>query len=380
MLEQAASEPEVVDSEVRGAGWKFSEYIFEPVKNSVALAYNQNRLCCASARRARQVRFITNHNGAHMIYVLSPANFATGGTELLHQFGRQAIDLGAEACMLYLNASSGINPVHERFYHYDVPYSTDFGLICSDDVVVFPEIYTNLVHQTPARIKAVWWLSVGNYKPRHALRKRMIDWFRGRKELDLAELGIRHYVQSDFAREFIVTNGASFSGYLSDYLSADFINGAANVDMTAKRDIIVYNPKKGMEFTKQVMAAAPNFEFVPIQGMTPAQVADLLAAAKVYIDFGSHPGKDRIPREAAIMGCCVLVGAMGSAANAKDVPIPSRFKFAMTPFDVKSVVLTLEKCLEDFSVVSLEFDTYKQMIRHEECDFRAQVTDFINSL
>lgn len=37
MLKQAASKPEIVDGEVRGAGWKFSENIFEPVQNSVAL-------------------------------------------------------------------------------------------------------------------------------------------------------------------------------------------------------------------------------------------------------------------------------------------------------------------------------------------------------
>lgn len=315
-----------------------------------------------------------------MIYILSPANFATGGTELLHQFGSQIIALGADACMAYLNAMPSASPVHERFHGYNVPYTTDLKIICSSDVVIFPEIYTNLVTRMPARIKAVWWLSVGNYKPRHALRKRMVDWFRGRQELDLTKLEVRHYAQSDYAREFIVENGARFSGYLSDYLAADFIFGANQVDMSAKRNIIAYNPKKGLEFTQQVMDAAPNFEFVPIQGMTPAQVADLLAAAKVYIDFGSHPGKDRIPREAAIMGCCVLVGAMGSAANAKDVPIPSRFKFAMSSFDVANVVHNIEQCLKSFDVISLEFDPYRQMIRHEERDFRAQVADFINSL
>lgn len=315
-----------------------------------------------------------------MIYILSPASFATGGTELLHQFGRQAIALGSEVRMVYINAMPDISPVHERFSGYEVPYIIDLDVINSNDVVIFPEIYTNLVYQVPARIKAVWWLSVGNYKPRYVLRKRIVDWFRGRKELAFNELGVRHYVQSDFAREFIEARGVSFSGYLSDYLSAEFINGASRVDMTAKRDIIVYNPKKGMEFTQQVMEKAPNFEFVPIQGMTPSQVANLLAVAKVYIDFGSHPGKDRIPREAAIMGCCVLVGAIGSAANDKDVPIPSRFKFAMKRFDSLNVVHSIAECLESFGVISLEFDLYREMIRREEGDFREQVRGFINSL
>ena len=47
--------------------------------------------------------------------------------------------------------------------------------------------------------------------------------------------------------------------------------------------------------------------------MTPEQVVDLMSESKVYIDFGNHPGKDRIPREAVINGCCVITGVRGSA-------------------------------------------------------------------
>lgn len=52
-----------------------------------------------------------------------------------------------------------------------------------------------------------------------------------------------------------------------------------------------------------------------------------MSKSKVYIDFGNHPGKDRIPREAAISGCIVITGKRGAAAFAEDVCIPETYKF-----------------------------------------------------
>ena len=46
----------------------------------------------------------------------------------------------------------------------------------------------------------------------------------------------------------------------------------------------------------------------------------------IYIDFGHHPDKERLPREAAIHGCIVITGLCGSAANSQDVPLPNYLK------------------------------------------------------
>ncbi len=35
--------------------------------------------------------------------------------------------------------------------------------------------------------------------------------------------------------------------------------------------------------------------------------------AKLYIDFGYHPGKERMPREACLLDCCLIIGKDGSA-------------------------------------------------------------------
>jgi hypothetical protein len=71
--------------------------------------------------------------------------------------------------------------------------------------------------------------------------------------------------------------------------------------------------------------------------MTKAQVRDTLFDARLYIDFGSHPGKDRVPREAAIAGAIVLLRAAGAANHFLDHPLPTDYLF--TDDDVVSGAL-----------------------------------------
>ncbi len=52
----------------------------------------------------------------------------------------------------------------------------------------------------------------------------------------------------------------------------------------------------------------------------------LLNKTKVYIDFGNHPGMDRIPREARMQGCVVITGKIEAANYFEDVPIEEQFE------------------------------------------------------
>ena len=47
--------------------------------------------------------------------------------------------------------------------------------------------------------------------------------------------------------------------------------------------------------------------------MTSKEVQELLSKCKVYIDFGHFPGKDRVPREAAMCNCCIITGKYGAS-------------------------------------------------------------------
>lgn len=108
--------------------------------------------------------------------------------------------------------------------------------------------------------------------------------------------------------------------------------------------------------------------------MTPAEVSDHCNRAKVYIDFGHHPGKDRMPREAAIAGCCIVTGRQGAAKFPEDIFIPDVYKIDETRSDfVHEFGRTISNIFEAFEENAEHFDDYRTRIRTEKSDFMDQV-------
>jgi hypothetical protein len=150
---------------------------------------------------------------------------------------------------------------------------------------------------------------------------------------------------------------------LSDYLNNRFIE--SNFDPKVKDNIVVYYPTKGLFFTKKIIRLCPSIKFIAIQNMTRNEVISLLKRAKVYIDFGNHPGKDRIPREAAILGCCVIVAKRGSAKFAEDVPISEEYKFEDVNNNISNILYKIRDCLDNYERRYSDFDNYRKVIRKE---------------
>ncbi len=121
------------------------------------------------------------------------------------------------------------------------------------------------------------------------------------------------------------------------------------------------------------MARAPDLTFVAVQGLREAEVAQLLGQSMVYIDFGHHPGKDRLPREAASSGCCVIVGRTGSAAIFQDVPIADRYKIAMEPPDLDAAVACIRTTLDEYENRVDDFAMCRRAIAMERWTFAREV-------
>jgi len=314
-----------------------------------------------------------------MIYIACLPKFATGGTELLNQFGAELMARGVDVRMLYHGAEG--DPVAPRFKKYAVPYVTDIASPGADDVIVVPEVLTDLLYEWPGMRKVIWWLSIDFYFrsfwSKRNLRRR---WLQRKRFYRFDDPQVMHFVQSDYARGYLTGRNVAVTGDLSDYLGDDFIASAAQGANAQRQPIVVYNPKKGIAFTRKLMALAPDVTFRAIENMTPVEVAALLQSAAVYIDFGNHPGKDRIPREAAISGCIVVVGKRGSANSSIDVPIDPMFKFDTDKAGLAATAELLRRAVRDPQAYIPMFDGYRAMISGEKKIFQHQVDDFIGHM
>lgn len=327
-----------------------------------------------------------NFKKCKKIYILCPAQLATGGPELLHQLGHKLIKMGLDAQMYYFPTNHQ-DPIHENYLHYKNPFTNSVE-DHENSLVIFPETCLGDLSNKKLRrtMKVIWWLSVDNYlfiaqKSKKTIFSKWNARFRGRPVIPeipginelLAHREYYHLAQSAYAMDFLRQKGFQNISYLSDYLSSVFLAESAKVNLAAKKDQVLYNPKKGFEFTEQLMAASPDLNWIPLENMSPKQVADTLAESKVYIDFGQHPGKDRFPREAAVMGCCIITGKRGSAAFDADLPLPDGFKFEDTAQKIPEVIDKIRQCFTDFEKQQALFAAYISRIKEEERQFDADI-------
>lgn len=307
------------------------------------------------------------------IYVTCPANIATGGPELLHQLVYELRKLGFDAYMYYLSDDENKYPVHKEYVVYQNPYVLRITDVDSNLLIV-PEVYTGVLYDFKKVQKIIWWLSVDNFytKPPKNLfkkiKKSILNKIKSEKkyEFNLKE-EIHHFAQSIYAVEHLKSKGIYKVDYLSDYLNKVFIKKQmSNSLISIKKNIVVYNPKKGIDFTTKLIKEALNIDFIPIENMTSLEVAGLLSSAKVYIDFGNHPGKDRIPREAAVSGCCVITNREGSAYYNSDVPILEEYKFANEIENIKPIILKIENIFKNYEDEIMNFADYRNKIIREQ--------------
>ena len=297
----------------------------------------------------------------------------TGGPELLHQLGRELRDLGHDASMCYYPFSKA-HKTPEPYVPYGVPQGTFADE--KDATVIVPEVFTSLTQKINRASVTIWWLSVDYYYGRKG-ESDWMDLYRRYKTLIATRAPLhrlrhyRHFAQSYYAHDFLRGHGIE-SLMLSDYINPLYTEDEGLSG--TKENLIAFNPRKGKSITRKIIASHKELEFVPIENMNVLQVRKLLQKAKIYMDFGSHPGKDRLPRESAMCGCCVITGTRGAAGNAVDVPIPTGFKLSHTSKDFHEQFGSLvESIFLDYDGCARLYDGYRRMIGRERAIFQEQV-------
>jgi hypothetical protein len=334
----------------------------------------------------------------NQIILLCPANVKTGGPELIHQFSYYVNNNSKIDCFIdYFDIQQGKSPVNQDFLKYNPKRLSDF-IDTPETLVIVPETRILSLSNYKYAKKAIWWQSVDNfginYVPFFRL-KTYIDKVRAiesciyrldflkkpllySKVVSLVKKADFHLCQSYYSKDYITHKmGIKNNIYmLSDYISNEYTSSI--VDYTKKKNWIAYNPRKGFEITKKLIASAPAFEWKPIENMTTLQVMTFLQQCKVYIDFGNFPGKDRMPREAAMSGCCIITGKRGAAKYQQDVNIPTKYKFDSPLISKKQVIECIEDCFDYFDDRINEFAGYREEIKNEQKKFYQEIDYFLD--
>ena len=320
------------------------------------------------------------------IYVVCPIGTKTGGTELLHQLVYELNMIAGKTMshIVYTGDTQHVLPASAFNSYINGKWLTlDQVEDNQENLIIFPETgFADLTkfHQIN---KYVWWLSVDNFYNTNYL-SRILKQFGFKKTLAGILTGTfrnrSKYInsvsfnlyQSYYAKSFLQSKNVPDSKmrYLSDYINDIYTDNVQVALGHSKSNVVLYNPKKGLEYTKRLIFAAPDIKWVPLINLTNEEVKEYLISSKVYIDFGTHPGKDRFPREAAISGCCILTDKKGAAAFYNDVPIPNAYKFDDDTQDIDKIIKKIRFCLAYYEIAKSDFDSYRKFIISEKDKFK----------
>ena len=317
------------------------------------------------------------------VYVICPANAVTGGPELLHQLVKALNDADRPAFIVYAPFSAR-HQVPAAYAQYNIPVAQRSDIEPGSEVVI-PEMWPAMIDRFPGCRINFWWLSVDNFFSlliHHRIRRLLPKAVENLAQRILKSRALRqvrranrHLYQSEYARLFLEEIGLAPTRRLGDYINKDYLDLIGAPLSSPRRDIVAYNPAKGRERAVAVinalkMKVGDSITAVPIVNMSRSEVRELLATSKVYMDLGHHPGKDRIPREAAAAGACVLVNCRGSAGNPVDVPVSDFYRIDDTGPDFASEAASkIVEIIGDFDAHRRSFDDYRRRIADEPSEF-----------
>ncbi len=336
-------------------------------------------------------------NKKKKIYAYCLASVVTGGCELIHQLVDFLNNHGCDAYVVYVG--NGFHEIPNAYSKYNIKVSETVD-DREDSIVVCGEGFLYLASRLKKAQIILWWLSVDNayndgtqlpymslsdvFKWNFRTCLRCIKLRLKNKVFSsifsleqIKKLNVINGYQSEYAKLYLQSLGFSKLVPLKDYINTTYYN-ADTVNSGKRVPKVLYNPRKGIEFTKKIIDMAPEVEWVPLQGMDREQLLNTFQTSMLYVDFGNHPGKDRLPREAALNGCCIITGRRGAAKNDIDINIPSTYKFDEKTSSKEEIVNRIRFVLDNYETCKKDFYHYKELILSEKEEFENQIIALFN--
>lgn len=254
-------------------------------------------------------------------------------------------------------------------------------------LLVFPEIHPAQALAVRHGDAALWWLSLDNFLERRHIsglhdRVRYFKRVLKRQRPWNGARGLRsliHLSQTQHSTDYLRACGVE-PVPLIDCINEQFLTNRFLDRIDHKQDLILYNPTKGKRVTERLIKTFPQWRFMPLRGLDAEQLSERLYQSKLYIDFGHHPGRDRMPREAAMHGCCLITGILGSAGNDVDLPIPRRYKLDASTADfVERFGELVKSIFDDFNTHYQALAPYRAYLQSEPRIFRQQIKAYFLS-
>lgn len=295
------------------------------------------------------------------IYFICPW-FKTGGPESIHQVCNEFNKQGIDSYIFYYDKNdNGTDILYPEYSLIKRARNIDDN--CNNFIVI-PEAMSLFEINIKNATICLFWLS---YTNSIILGNHFIN---NINFCNTCGKNVIHWFQSYFSY-------ISVRPFLRDQTNLYFVNDYINIDYKPynpnRKNKICYNGKKDI-ITPLICKSLDDVELVRIDGMDKQSVINILKECKIYIDNGYHPGKDRLPREAAIYGCVVITNKCGSAAYMEDVYIDEKVT------DDEECKKMVKDVLNDYHTYYIKQEKYRMIIQNEYNTLQQRVNKFIQNV
>jgi len=151
-------------------------------------------------------------------------------------------------------------------------------------------------------------------------------------------------------------------------------------DVKRQPNLVAFNGAKGQWKIPELRNLLPDIEFLPIQGMSFEEVCGALAAASLYVEIGHLPGRDRLPREAALLGTPTVLLARGAGFCWDDFPLGVDYRIPYTIDWAQHMAPAIQAALDDPATIRQVQEPFREWVAGEKARYAEAVDQWVERL
>ena len=338
-----------------------------------------------------------------MIYVFCPYALVTGGPDALHQLVYYLKKANFSASIVYCDIKTKKYEIPKPYQAYVMEY--DLLEEIEDDeknILVIPETLWFYAKKFNKCKRYIWRLSVNNNTEKTNLISKifiifkkvfskkffkvlikkpnkiqyLLNFFRNKRYDFTENVFDLHLCASYYAYDYV----SSYTEKCRIFIEPISLSFLSNIPenhgkFLQRKNIVLYNPAKNYKFTKKVLKSDSftNIKFIPLKGYSQKELCELYQSSKLYIDFGTFPGAERIPKEAVINGCNILTGRNGASNFYGDVPIKDEYKIDSIDKNISIIQTKIVSMINSYEQIFNDFDEYRKTVENLEDNFMKDI-------
>ncbi|MEN8119610.1 MAG: hypothetical protein ABFS35_04660 [Bacteroidota bacterium] len=332
------------------------------------------------------------------IIILCPGDVISGGVNSLHNLCASLTRNGFNAAMYYFNAKPEIINSHQ-ITSYNVN-SHDGKLDEPGHIIFVSESMTERVASFSKAIKVVYWLGIKFYfksplwKPpfnkkifRRLIKcrsyygyssgliesaKRKLNEF-AKSEIDIWTDDFIHISNSHYVANYCLHKGAKNVHVLHNPIRDEFYE--KDFGLKKRTKTILFGPKTPKLLVFFLRLFLKDYKIIQLRHLPFEQVVKLMSESVVFAEFGSNHGRDRMPREAAMLGCIVFMNTRGSSALNKDYKIDDQYKIIDKLINYPRIIKEIKKAAKNYENQISDFGQFRDQLKNERANFDWEVNN-----